>query len=66
VIERAAILAAGADFSAVMAWIVAHRGTPEMPASAPPRQGLHGARAGDVGAAFRTAPRFVLPPGALN
>ena len=29
VIERAAILAAGADFPAVMDWITSHDGTPE-------------------------------------
>ena len=29
VIERAAILAAGADFPAVMSWITAHEGIPD-------------------------------------
>ncbi len=65
VVERAAILAAGADFDAVMAWILAHDGTPEaaIPA-APGAGGLHGSRfhptSGD-----ETPRRFVLPAGAL-
>ena len=29
VIERAAILAEGADFAAIMAWVIAHGGKPE-------------------------------------
>lgn len=66
VIERAAILAAGADFSAVMTWIVAHRGEPEVVTSPAPRQGLHGARGYDAGSGSATPLRFVLPPGALN
>jgi hypothetical protein len=65
VIERAAILAEGADFAAVMDWILAHSGTPET-AVAPTAQGLHGSRLSYGG---RTAPqdpvRFVLPAGAL-
>ena len=40
VIERAAILAEGADFAAVMAWIVAHAGKPETAVSAAPTRGL--------------------------
>ena len=46
VIERAAILAAGADSAAVLAWIAAHDGHPEAqeaPAVAG-RGGLHGGR----------------------
>jgi hypothetical protein len=67
VIERAAILAAGADFPAVMSWITAHAGTPETTASAGRDQGLHGSRtsSGDATAA-RTPLRFVLPVGALH
>jgi hypothetical protein len=66
VIERAAILAEGADFAAVMAWITAHAGAPEVRAAATPRQGLHGSRASYSGAAEpRTPLRFVLPAGAL-
>jgi len=67
VIERASILAEGADFSAVMAWVVAHGGKPETTGtSAAPRRGLHGSRLHDSGGAEpRPARRFVLPAGAL-
>jgi len=65
VIERAAILADGADFSAVMAWISAHDGEPEQLAAAPSR-GLHGARLDRSGGSTSSTPlRFVLPAGAL-
>jgi hypothetical protein len=67
VIERAAILAAGADFPAVMAWITAHAGTPDTPAPATRSSGLHGSRIkdGDAGPS-RPPTRFVLPAGALH
>jgi hypothetical protein len=66
VIERAAILAEGADFAAIMAWIIARGGKPEVTVSAGPRRGLHGARLSDNdGAEPRTPLRFVLPAGAL-
>jgi len=65
VIERAAILAEGADFAAVMSWIVAHDGRPETTVSAGPRGGLHGSRLGTGGAEPGTPLRFVLPAGAL-
>jgi hypothetical protein len=66
VIERAAILAEGADFTAVMAWITAHAGKPEAEVSAAPSRGLHGTRPGDSGGAGARPPhRFVLPAGAL-
>lgn len=67
VVERAAILAEGADFTAVVAWIVAHDGEPET--AAPPsgaRHGLHGSRRDDgIGAESKAPLRFVLPAGAL-
>ncbi len=67
VVERAAILAEGADFAAVMAWIAAHGGKPETAASSSPRRGLHGSRLHDSGGAEpRTALRVVLPAGALT
>lgn len=67
VIERAAILAAGADFPAVINWIVAHSGTPETTASAARGRGLHGSRINDGdGPALRNPLRFVLPAGTLN
>ena len=67
VIERAAILAEGADFDAVMAWIVAHGGEPEAKVAKASSSGLHGSRVHDSGSAGpRTPSRFVLPAGALR
>jgi hypothetical protein len=67
VIERAAILAEGADFDAVMAWIVAHGGEPEATVRRPSRSGLHGSRVHDRGTSEpRTPSRFVLPADALR
>src|SRR4051812_31556096 len=61
VIERAAILAEGADCAAVVAWIVAHRGQPEAALTAKPR-GLHGTRLSDpLGGGSRAPVRYVLP-----
>ena len=66
VIERAAILASGSDFAAIMTWVVAHGGKPETVAAAAPSGGLHGSRMTDGGGEGSTTPlRFVLPPGAL-
>jgi hypothetical protein len=65
VIERAAILAEGADCTAVIAWITAHAGTAET-ATATTRNGLHGSGLSYSGGAEpRTPLRFVLPAGAL-
>jgi hypothetical protein len=65
VIERAAIVAEGANSQTIVAWIVDHDGQPEAPASAPAGGGLHGGRlsGGGVGGAPR---RYVLPPGVLS
>lgn len=65
VIERAAILAAGADFEKVIDWVVAHHGQPEATPVAAPSRGLHGAR---FEGSSRPAPphRYVLPRGALG
>jgi hypothetical protein len=67
VIERAALLAEGADFDVAMAWILDHGGEPEARATAAPARGLHGGRS-DGGAAreSQTPRRFVLPPEALK
>lgn len=66
VIERAAILAEGADAAAVFAWIAAHEGHPEAAAPVAPGRGLHSARLrGSMGAGASTPRRYVLPPGAL-
>ena len=67
VIERAAILAAGADFPAVMDWITAHAGTADTTLPATRSRGLHGSRIShDDSTASRTPLRFVLPAGALH
>jgi hypothetical protein len=67
VIERAAILAEGADSAAVLTWIDAHAGEPEDLAPRVPGRGLHSARLHDSDEAKpRTPLRYVLPPGALS
>ena len=67
VIERAAIVAAGADSQAVMTWIVDHGGKPEATVSTSHRRGLHGSLLHAGGGSEPRAPsRFVLPAGALN
>jgi hypothetical protein len=66
VVERAAIVAEGADCAEVEAWIVAHDGEPEVAAAPKASRGLHSARlSGPVGTA-RPPARYVLPAGALN
>lgn len=64
VIERAALLADGSDFDAVVAWIEARGGEPEAPT--PPRSsgGLHSARL--AGPAEAVPLRFILPADALG
>ncbi len=65
VIERAALLADGADFAEVVAWITAHGGIPEA-VEATVHGGLHNRHSdGRAGAGAQTPRRFVLPPGAL-
>jgi hypothetical protein len=67
VVERAAIVAEGADFDAVMRWILAHGGKPEAAVETPSRRGLHGSRLHAGGGSEPRAPsRFVLPAGALD
>jgi hypothetical protein len=66
VVERAAIVAAGADASAVEEWILDHSGIPEEAVSTAPRRGLHGARLNDVAGTSRAPQRFVLPAGVLS
>jgi hypothetical protein len=61
------MLAEGADFPAIMEWIVAHAGKPETTLSVTARRGIHGSRLNDGGGTeSRTPPRFVLPAGALG
>jgi hypothetical protein len=65
VIERAAILAEGADFADVVTWITDHSGRSETAAVAP-RGGLHSARLADSAGAGATPLRYILPAGALD
>jgi len=66
VIERAAVLASGPDAMAVLAWIAAHDGEPELPPAAATGGGLYGTRFGGGSGAAPTPLRYVLPPGALR
>ena len=66
VIERAAILAAGADFTRVIDWVVAHDGQPEAAATVPRSRGLHGSRLESSATQSAAPHRYVLPPGALG
>ncbi len=67
VIERAAILAAGADSAAVLTWIAAHDGYPEaQEAPAVAGRGLHGGRLNNRSGAVTLPPRrYLLPAGVL-
>jgi hypothetical protein len=65
IVERAAILANGADFAEVMAWITARGGTAEAMVSTT-KGGLHNMRDDTrADATAQTPRRFVLPPDAL-
>lgn len=66
VIERAAIMASGADFAAIEAWILAHAGTPEQTDSPNLQRGLHGHRLAGTAGRDSAPLRFVLPPGVLE
>jgi hypothetical protein len=60
VIERAAILAAGADSPQIIEWIINHAGTPEQPVAR--SHGLHGSRINADENRISSHPtRFVLP-----
>lgn len=65
VIERAAILAEGADFPEVLAWINAHDGAPETTVAVASGHGLHGPRVSDGGRQQQAPHRYVLPTGTL-
>jgi hypothetical protein len=67
VIDRAAILAEGADFTEVVDWIMDHAGRPDSLTAAAPSGGLHGSRnAEPLRAEQRRALRYVLPAEALH
>jgi len=63
-IERAAILAAGVDFTQVIAWIDAHDGKPETIVRASVGHGLHGSRI-ESGGEQRAPLRYLLPASAF-
>jgi hypothetical protein len=66
VVDRAALLANGGDFGAVMAWITARGGIAEEVVSTA-RGGLHDQHFdARPGAEAQTPRRFLLPPGALT
>jgi hypothetical protein len=66
VIERAAILASGAESSAILAWITDHDGQPEALAPAGAGGGLHSGRLSGSRPPGASRPqRYVLPPGVL-
>jgi hypothetical protein len=66
VIERAAILAEGAESVAVLGWITAHAGQPEDLVSGTSGRGLHSERTDRSRATARMPLRYVLPPEALS
>jgi hypothetical protein len=67
VIERAAILAEGTDFPAVLEWIIGHAGQPEAAVAPASTHGLHGSRfSGGNEMSPRPPLRFVLPAGTLS
>jgi hypothetical protein len=67
VIERAAIVAEGADAIAIVKWILAHGGQPETTAPGASRRGLHGGRLSAGGSAESGTPRrYVLPVDAMD
>lgn len=65
VIERAAILAAGSDSGAVLAWITANGGKAELAVDSRGGGGLHGGRDRATRQGGDTPLRYVLPLGAL-
>jgi hypothetical protein len=64
-IERAAILAAGTDSGAILAWIDAHAGEPEAREPVAAGRGLHSSRLSER-ADTRQPLRYRLPAGALD
>jgi hypothetical protein len=64
VIERAAIMAEGADSDEIIRWILAHAGEPEAIVPRAATGGLHGGRS-SVSAGWRPPSRYVLPDDAL-
>ena len=65
VIERAAILAEGGESAAILEWITAHAGAPEIALPAAPARGLYGGGFGGGVTGPRGPARYVLPGDAL-
>jgi hypothetical protein len=63
VIERAAIVATGAQSTEIVAWIIAHDGKPEAAVAEATTRGLYGSRLS--GSAPRPPLRYILPAGTL-
>lgn len=61
VIERAAILAAGSDSGAILAWITAHGGRAELAVDSRGGGGLHGGRDRSARPGGDTPLRYVIP-----
>jgi len=67
VVERAAILAEGADSGTIITWILTHAGQPEAIAPQASTRGLHGGRLSDgLDVEGRPPRRYVLPASALT
>jgi hypothetical protein len=66
VIERASLMAEGADFTAVMAWVEAHGGEAEVPKVAKAPRGLHSPRQSTDGDTAPLPLRFIVPDAAFT
>ena len=67
VVERAAIVAEGADSAEVVSWILDHAGEPEEAAVTSSKRGLYSPRlSGPIRPGARAPARYVLPAGALT
>ena len=65
VIERAAIMAEGANSHAIISWILTHGGRPGVSAAYAPARGLHGARSSGGLGRSSSPSHYVLPAGIL-
>ena len=67
VVERAAIMAEGADAAAILAWVEGCSAIPEAAATSGVRGGLYGSRFNDSATARSAKPaRYILPAGSLT
>lgn len=66
VIENAAIMAEGTDSAAIVEWVLAHAGQPEVAAPSKPARGLYGRGFGGAVTVPRSPARYVLPAEALS